>query len=160
MSTAPRVLVLPRLDDESDNEFFGALTVELDPQPVMSLGSIGSELPMNTWVAAVCLAIAKSGPAFDPIHLIARGEVAERLAAIAFAQRAARRPVQSYVICDAVPSGQFVDWPDAPVSVVRTNPLLTSHVSTQARLRGWEFVSSSNESAPEDIANLIRAHNP
>ena len=155
----PRVIVLPRLDDESVVDLVESLA-EAVPNEVFSVGSVGDELAENQWVAAVALGIARSGAAFDGIHLVARGAAVNRLPALAFAQRAARRPVLSYVCIDAVPTGQFVDWPDAPVTLIKTNPLLLAEVSNSARLRGWSQVQSSADGVVEAIADAIVATNP
>lgn len=156
---APRVIVLPRLDDESVAQLVTELA-DIIPNEVLGIGSVGSELPENQWIAAVALGIARSGPAFDGIHLVAVGDSAQRLPAIAFAQRAARRPVLSYVCVDVVPTGQFVDWPDAPVTLIKTNPLMLAEVANAARLRGWERVESTANDLPAAIAAAIVATNP
>ena len=91
---------------------------------------------------------------------MALGASVERLPALAFAQRAARRPVLSYVCVDAVPTGQFVDWPDAPVTLVKTDPLLLADVTSTARLRGWMTVSTTDSETAAAIAEAIRASNP
>lgn len=156
---APRVIVLPRLDDESVAQLVTELA-DIIPNEVLGIGSVGSELPENQWIAAVALGIARSGPAFDGIHLVAVGDSAQRLPAIAFAQRAARRPVLSYVCVDVVPTGQFVDWPDAPVTLIKTNPLMLAEVANAARLRGWQRVESTTNDLPAAIAAAIIATNP
>ncbi len=156
---APRVIVLPRLDDESVAQLVTELA-DIIPNEVLGIGSVGSELPENQWIAAVALGIARSGPAFDGIHLVAVGDSAQRLPAIAFAQRAARRPVLSYVCVDVVPTGQFVDWPDAPVTLIKTNPLMLAEVANAARLRGWQRVESTTNDFPAAIAAAIIATNP
>ena len=155
----PRVVVLPRLDDESVVELVSALA-ELLPIDVVSVGSVGAELPENQWLAAVALGVARSGAAFEGVHFVALGATVERLPALAFAQRAARRPVLSYVCVDAVPSGQFVDWPDAPVTLVKTDPLLLADVTSTARLRGWMTVSTTDGETAAAIAEAIRESNP
>lgn len=155
----PRVIVLPRLDGESELDGAEHLRTAL-PNEVVTLGSVGTELAENQWVAAVAMSIARSGAAFDGIHLLAFGETANRLPAIAFAQRAARRPVLSYVCVDAVPTGQFVDWPDAPVTLIKTNPLLLAEVSNTARLRGWHQVTATADNVMSSIAAAILAANP
>lgn len=157
--SVPRVVVLPRLDDESVVELVSALA-ELLPNDVVGVGSVGSELPENQWLAAVALGVARSGPAFDGVHFVAAGAAAERLPGLAFAQRAARRPVLSYVCVDALPTGHFVDWPDAPVTLVKSNALLLADVTNTARLRGWAQVTSSTADLPSAIAESIRASNP
>ena len=153
----PRVVVLPALDDVDRTEMVEVLRVALEPQTVVTLGSIGSVLPLNSWIAAVSLAIARSGPAFEGIHLVAFGEVASRLPALGFSQRAARRTVHSYTCIDAIPTGQFVDWPDAPVTIIQINPLALSDISNSARLRGWDFVKT--DSVVEAIVESITQHN-
>lgn len=156
---SPRVIVLPRLDDESVLELVTDIA-EVVPNDVVGVGSVGSELAENQWIAAVALGIARSGAAFEGVHLVALGAAANRLPALAFAQRAARRPVLSYVCVDAVPTGQFVDWPDAPVTLIKTNPLLLAEVSNGARLRGWSQVQSSAAGLVAAVAAAIIATNP
>ena len=153
----PRVVVLPALDDLDRSEIVAEVARSLGTQEVVTLGSIGSELPLNTWIAAVSLGIARSGPAFEGIHLVAFGEVASRLPALGFSQRAARRTVHSYTCIDAIPTGQFVDWPDAPVTIIQTNPLALSDISSTARLRGWDVIKS--HSPVEAIVESITSHN-
>lgn len=153
----PRVVVLPALDDVDRSEIVADVTRRLGTQEVATLGSIGSELPLNTWIAAVSLGIARSGPAFEGIHLVAFGEVASRLPSIGFSQRAARRTVHSYTCVDAIPTGQFVDWPDAPVTIIQTNQLALAEISNTSRLRGWDFVKT--DSAVEAIVQSVTQHN-
>ena len=153
----PRVVILPALDDVNRNSVITEVAQNLAKQEVVTLGSIGSHLPVNAWIAAVSLAIARSGPAFEGIHLVAFGDAVERLPALGFSQRAARRTVHSYTCVDAIPNGQFVDWPDAPVTIVQTNPLALSEISNTARLRGWEIIKSN--SLVEAIIQSITSHN-
>lgn len=153
----PRVVVLPALDDVDRSSVISEIAQNLPDQELVTLGSIGSELPMNAWIAAVSLAIARSGPAFEGIHLVAFGEAVDRLPALGFSQRAARRTVHSYTCVDAIPNGQFVDWPDAPVTIVQTNPLALAEISNTARLRGWDVIKSS--SIVEAITESITSHN-
>jgi hypothetical protein len=153
----PRVVVLPALDDVDRTEMVEVLRVALEPQTVVTLGSIGSELPLNSWIAAVSLAIARSGPAFEGIHLVAFGEVADRLPTLSFGQKAARRIVHSYTCVDAIPTGQFVDWPDAPVTIIQTNQLALAEISNTSRLRGWDFVKTN--SAVDAIVQSITQQN-
>ena len=155
----PRVIVLPRLDDESVADLVTQLA-DLVPNEVVGLGSVGSELAENQWVAAVALGIARSGAAFEPIHLVAVGDTAQRFPAVAFAQRAARRPVLSYVCVDVVPSGQFVDWPDAPVTLIKSNPLMLAEVSNAARLRGWTQAEADPGELPAAVAAALVTANP
>ena len=126
----------------------------LRPQEVHIIGSIDPQLPEHEWVAAVSLGISRTDKAFQSIHLVAIGDAAARLPAIAFAQHAARRRVLSYVCINAIPQGQFADWPDAPVCFV-TSDEDSEHFSV-ARLRGWQSIHATHDEMHQVVAESIR----
>ena len=155
----PRIVVLPSLVSDGETaELVDKLSELLPLQHVVGLGSIGSQLPLQTWIAAVSLGISRSGPAFDGVHLVAIGAAADRLPPIGFAQRAARRTVHSYICIDSLPAGQFVDWPDAPVVLIQASPLATVDAANLARLRGWEVVMQSDSARA--VAEAVTSTNP
>jgi hypothetical protein len=102
----------------------------------VDVGSIGEELDERAWIAALCLSISKQTYERDTLHFIALDASINRLADIAFAQRSAHRVVQSYVFIDCLPEVFLPEWPDAPVTLIITNPLST--LSQNAKLRGWD----------------------
>jgi hypothetical protein len=90
------------------------------------------------WVADQAIAIGAARPG-GPLLLVASGDACAALPALGMAQRAARHAVVGYVLVDgtAPPAGRSgQDWPDAPVTVVRSPgaPVGDDHT---ARLRGW-----------------------
>jgi hypothetical protein len=72
--------------------------------------------------------------------------------ALAFALRAARRPAHGYVLIEPVLAvdRQWVDWPDAPVTVVTSS----DEVERGARLRGWRVARGT---WPECAADVLDA---
>ena len=151
-----RVIVLPGLDGEAIADFAANLSFSLRPQEVHIIGSIDPNLAEHEWVAAVSLGISRTDKAFQAVHLIAVGEAASRLPAIAFAQQAARRRVLSYVCINAIPQGQFADWPDAPVCFVTSDE--KSELFSVARLRGWTTIHSPRDEMHEVVAESIRSN--
>lgn len=135
-SRSQTVAVLPMLSDESTADLESFLDNNLPEFNVVNMGLVGSELDAQQWIAVVCKRISESGQAFQGVHLIAFGEAVNRLPDIAFAQRASRRIIYSYTLIDFIPERHFAEWPDAPVSVIITNPL--SPIQQSAKLRGWE----------------------
>ncbi len=107
----------------------------------------------DDWVARTSAALharVLSGGVPGPYVVIARGTAASDVPALAFALRAARRPASRYVLVEPALAvdRQWVDWPDAPVTVVTCS----DDVARGARLRGWQVVSGSwEECAPEVI---------
>lgn len=96
------------------------------------------------WVAHTAIGVGVTGvPA--PVMLVTVGAASLLLPALAFAQRAARRPVGHYVLVGGpapVPGGG-ADWPEAPVTyVVPADPdEITREAALTARLRGWDVVA-------------------
>ena len=149
-----RVVLLPTLHDEAMADFAANLSFALSPQEVQMIASIARGLPENEWLAAVALDIAKADKAFQSVHLVAMGDAVLRLPDIAFAQRAARRRVSSYICVNQIPQGQFADWPDAPVVFIATDSLIEQR--NLARLRGWETIDSTHEMLFETVANAVK----
>ena len=95
----------------------------------------------GTWVARTAIAITaavQQSLLTPPLLLVFAGEHARQAPHLGFAQRAARRSVHGYVLIDpALPTpGSVSDWPDAPVTVVLSEP--DTDIERDSRLRGWE----------------------
>jgi hypothetical protein len=83
--------------------------------------------------ARVCAEITRLAPT-PPLVIVAVGDLATLLPAVALAQRAARRQVLAYVLIDPDYPPVSEGWPDARVYV-----LGSSGVDLRtAELRGWE----------------------
>jgi len=83
--------------------------------------------------ARVCAEITHLAPV-PPLIIIAVGELATLLPAVALAQRAARRQVLGYVLIDPEYPAVSEGWPDA-----RVHALGSPGVDLRtAELRGWE----------------------
>lgn len=101
------------------------------------------------WVAHNAMALTAAQPE-KPIMLVGFGAAGQLLAALGFSQRASRRPVASYIVVDgSIPKPGATDWPDAPVTYIRTTPELSA-AGKQAELRGWSVEQSG------DIAATLR----
>jgi glycine/D-amino acid oxidase-like deaminating enzyme len=86
----------------------------------------------DQWVAQVALAQIRAGST-----VVAYGPAVSLLERLAFANRAAHRPIGAYVLVDCeLPEIGKGDWPDAPVTVVTAN----DDVAAAAELRGWTVV--------------------
>lgn len=83
--------------------------------------------------ARVCAEITRLAPT-PPLVIVAVGDLAGLLPAVALAQRAARRQVLSYVLIDPEYPAVSEGWPDARVFVLGS---LGVDLRT-AELRGWE----------------------
>lgn len=94
-----------------------------------------------------CAALLQAEPA-TPMRVIAHGDGAELLPAVALAQRTAHRAVADYVLIapDADPSAQ--DWPDAPVTVIASEGHPSLH---RAQLRGWSAITASDAASVGDV---------
>jgi len=97
------------------------------------------------WVAHNAITLTAEQPN-KPILLVASGTAGAMMPAVGFSQKASRRPVSGYVVIDGVlPKPGAADWPDAPVTYVRTtsDPGALA-AAREAELRGWtvETVSS------------------
>lgn len=91
----------------------------------------------------LCAAVNALQPT-PPLVIVAVGETALMLPAVALSQHAQHRRVAEYVLLDpALPSASDT-WPDARVTVVCG---IDSDASLAARLRGWDVLR------PEDLSS-------
>lgn len=83
---------------------------------------------------------------------VAHGDTARLLPGLAFAQRAAHRTVVGYVLVDAVSPAPSLEWPDAPVTWIRTSEAAdeVGQGALSAELRGFRV------SATADLAGVIQ----
>lgn len=75
----------------------------------------------------------------EPVTLVGIGRYGTLMPRLAFARRAARRPVVEYILVDCdlpVVSG---DWPDAPVRYRARSEQFATHAKV-ASDRGWNLV--------------------
>lgn len=75
----------------------------------------------------------------EPVTLVGIGRYGTLMPRLAFARRAARRPVVEYLLVDCdlpVVSG---DWPDAPVKYRARSEQFATHAKVAAE-RGWAVV--------------------
>jgi hypothetical protein len=93
--------------------------------------------PESALPARICAAINLMAPA-PPLTIVAAGEWARLLPAVALSQRSAHRRVAEYLLIDPVLPAVSDTWPDAPVTVATDDP--ESDASVQGRLRGWTVV--------------------
>lgn len=80
-----------------------------------------------------------------PLRIVAHGDLALLLPAVALSQRSMHRAVEGYVLIDPVLPAVTDSWPDARVTVVTDD----EWILTQARLRGWELAE------PADVPALL-----
>jgi hypothetical protein len=93
--------------------------------------------PDSALPARLCASINLIDPA-PPLAIVAHGDLALLLPAIALAQRSAHRRTAEYLLVDPVLPAATDAWPDAPVTVA-CDP--TSDASIQGRLRGWTVIT-------------------
>lgn len=103
----------------------------LDDLVVMRVLPPAGEAPL---AARVCAEITRLAPT-PPLVIVAVGELATLLPAVALAQRAARRQVLAYVLIDPEYPAVSDAWPDARVHVLGSPGV---DLRT-AELRGWEI---------------------
>ncbi len=105
------------------------------------------------WVAHNAVTLTAEQPE-KPILLVASGAAGAMMPAVGFSQKASRRPVSGYVVVDGVlPKAGAADWPDAPVTYVRTTT--DKHAVAAARdagLRGWTVETTRT---PGDVVRHI-----
>lgn len=90
------------------------------PPPAPAEPGLDLKTATAHWVAHIALNLTQAQPT-KPILLVAHGVAGQLLPAIGFAQKASRRPVAGYVVVDGdLPKVGAADWPDAPVSYIRT----------------------------------------
>lgn len=126
---------------------------ELKP---LLLGSIGEELDERAWIAAVCLGISRHTYERDSLHFIAFDTAVNRLPDISFASRSMHRTIHSYTFIDCLPENFLPEWPDAPVTVIITNPLSTFGQS--AKLRGWNVLTIDAKDLLVTLANTFQIY--
>jgi len=93
----------------------------------------------SDWVAALAATLydmVRTGRVTGPYYVIGQGDDVNDVPALAFALRAARRPASGYLFIEPrlTADRRWVDWPDAPVTVVTASP----DAERAARLRGWQ----------------------
>jgi len=149
------IVFLPRLEETDDSsELLGLLNSEIPELQAVTLGSIGVELEERAWIAAVCLGISKQTYERDVLHFVAFDSAVNRLPDIAFANRAAHRTTHSYTFIDCLPESFLPEWPDAPVTLIITNPL--SVLGQSAKLRGWDVLLIDRADLPVTLAKTLQ----
>ena len=98
--------------------------------------------PESALSARMCAAINLLDP-LPPLVIVAEGDLALLLPAIALSQRSAHRRVSEYVLIDPVLPTVTDGWPDAPVTIVSSDE--SSDASIHGRLRGWTVVAQMPE---------------
>ncbi|NQU36014.1 MAG: hypothetical protein HQ526_00275 [Actinobacteria bacterium] len=121
------------------------INVYLVPQAPEPGETLDARTATAHWVAHNAVTLTAERPN-KPILLVATGSAGAMMPAVGFSQKASRRPVSGYVVIDGVlPKAGAADWPDAPVTYVRTtaDPAAMA-AAREAGLRGWtvETVSS------------------
>jgi hypothetical protein len=121
----------------------------------------GEDLDARTatahWVAHNAITLTAEQPT-KPILLVASGAAGAMMPAVGFSQKASRRPVSGYVVIDGVlPKPGAADWPDAPVTYVRTTSDSGAIAAArEAALRGWTVETvSSPATAIREITNQL-----
>lgn len=94
--------------------------------------------PDTALSARMCAAITLLDPV-PPLVIVAEGDLALMLPAIALSQRSVRRRVSEYVLIDPVLPPVTDGWPDAPVTVVTDD--VGSVAARQGSLRGWHVLT-------------------
>ena len=94
--------------------------------------------PDSALSARICAAINHLDPP-PPLAIVAEGNLALLLPAIALSQRSVRRRVSEYVLIDPVLPPVTDGWPDAPVTVVTDDA--DSLPARQGGLRGWHVLT-------------------
>lgn len=142
-----RIVVLPEGATATDPDQGGptladwSALLQVSPERVLVLPEVEADTSAAR-VARVCLAITSALPTpGEGIVLAAAGRAAAMLPSVGFAQRAAHRQVQAYVMAldsiDQVPAPGTTEWPDAPVWIRTTD----DHVRSAAELRGWRLLA-------------------
>lgn len=94
--------------------------------------------PESALPARLCAAITLIDPP-PPLAIVAHGQLAQLLPAIALAQRSAHRRTAEYLLVEPLLPPVTDTWPDAPVTVACAD--MTCAAATQARLRGWTVIA-------------------
>lgn len=142
----PLVALLPPLPGEQWN--WGECAAELAAYgyPVQILPALADhasgELDLAGMYVAHCALALASHPERPPVLLAAYGGAGRMVAALGFAQRAARRKVVGYALIEAdLPKAGVQDWPDAPVTYIGEKE------SAMAGLRGWDVLGGADVAA-------------
>lgn len=109
------------------------------------------------WVAHNAVTLTAEQPT-KPILLVASGEAGAMMPAVGFSQKASRRPVSGYVVINGLlPKPGAADWPDAPVTYVRTSDdAVAVAAAREAELRGWTVETvTSPATAIREIASQL-----
>ena len=125
--------------------------------PVFSpeLADVPADLPANLAdsrrVALLAQWVKRNLPT-GAVVWVAHGDTARLLPGLSFAQRAAHRTVVGYVLVDAVSPAPSLEWPDAPVTWIRTSQAAdeVGQGALSAELRGFRVV------ATDDLAGVIQ----
>ena len=103
--------------------------------------------PESAFSARMCAAINLLDPP-PPLVIVAEGDLALLLPAIALSQRSARRRVSEYVLIDAELPPVTDGWPDAPVTVVTDDS--QGAAARQGSLRGWRVLRHEQWAEQQD----------
>jgi hypothetical protein len=103
--------------------------------------------PESALSARMCAAITLLDPS-PPLTIVAEGDLALLLPAIALSQRSARRRVGEYVLVDPELPPVTDGWPDAPVALVTND--VDGPASRQGRLRGWRLLTQEQWAQEND----------
>jgi len=103
--------------------------------------------PESALSARMCAAINLLDPV-PPLVIVADGALALLLPAIALSQRSSRRRVSEYVLIDPELPPVTDGWPDAPVTLVSSDP--ESAAARQGSLRGWRLLTPAQYAALSD----------
>ncbi|MFZ9309837.1 MAG: hypothetical protein ACO3XJ_03260 [Candidatus Nanopelagicales bacterium] len=150
------VVSLPKIGEQSLNvtHVLAEIHQEFADVKLLPLGSIGEELDERTWIASVCLGISRHSYEGDSLHFISSDNNVNRLPDISFATRTLHRSIGSYTFIDCIPEKLLPDWPDAPVTLIVTNPL--SALGQSAKLRGWDVVTIDIADLDHTVAKTLQ----
>jgi hypothetical protein len=112
---------------------------EVDPAPG----------PDDALPTRMCAAINVLAP-HPPLLVVAHGDLALLLPAVALAQRSAHRRVRGYLLVEPELPPVTDGWPDAPVTIAASDA--EGWLGVQARLRGWDLIAVS------DVPEWLAAH--
>lgn len=86
-------------------------------------------------------------------HVVAFKGIAKHLPALQVFFRTNHFRVLSYVCIDELPTGKFVEWPDAPVIYVDTTD--NDENLNIARLRNWEIITTNADELQTAIISCV-----
>ncbi|MEY3696737.1 MAG: hypothetical protein RJA41_387 [Actinomycetota bacterium] len=110
----------------------------------------------QTWpdymqVSAICKSIEIGDSRGS--HFVAFKGIAKHLPALQVFFRTNHFRVLSYVCIDELPTGKFVEWPDAPVIYVDTTD--NDENLNIARLRNWEIITTNADELQTAIISCV-----